>query len=218
MGRNLFSFEGGEGSGKSTLILKVAEALRVKGIEVVLTREPGGCPIGQKVREILLDARNSEIVSRAELLLYAAGRAQHVEEVIVPALERGAVVLCDRYCDSTEAYQGYGRGLDLTLIRELNQIATGGIYPQTTFLLDLPPEIGLGRALSRVETASGKEGRFERESLRFHHRVRFGYWQLAAREPRRMFMIDARLSPEGVFEATMKKILGAMKVPRDRAV
>lgn len=185
------TFEGPEGCGKTTQMKLLANCLAEKGSPVVLTREPGGCPIADKIREVLLDAANGGMVPLAELFLYAAARAQHVSEVITPALEAGKIVLCDRFTDATVAYQGHGRQLDLALIEQLNRLATGQLRPHLTILLDCPVEVGLERALARIEATTGaKEERFEQESIQFHHRVRTGYLQLAAAEPDRFVVID----------------------------
>jgi len=185
------TFEGIEGCGKTTQLRLLKERLLAAGEQVTATREPGGCPIADQMRAILLDAGNSAITPLSELLLYAAARAQHVQEVIVPALERGETVLCDRFTDATIAYQGHGRGLDLATIAQLNQLATGGVEPQLTLLIDCPVEIGLGRALARIEAGSGaREERFELESLHFHERVRQGYLGLADAFPGRFNVID----------------------------
>jgi dTMP kinase len=193
----LITCEGIEGSGKSTQILHLAAHLRDQGREVVVTREPGGCPIADAIRRILLDPSNQKLGATAELLLYAAARAQHVEEVIRPALAQGAIVLCDRFIDATIAYQGFGRGLDLALIQQLNQVASAGVLPDLTLLFDLPVAIGLGRALARNAVAMENEGRFEAESLAFHQRVRDGYLQGASQE-KRFTIIDATGTPEQV--------------------
>jgi dTMP kinase len=190
------TFEGIEGCGKTTQIHLLAETLKRAGRQVTLTREPGGCPIADKIRAILLDAGNSSMTPLAELLLYAAARAQHISEVIVPALARGGIVLCDRFTDATVAYQGFGRNLDRAVINQLNTLAAGSCRPDITFLIDCPVETGLGRAIARIEatcaSGSGKplEERFERESREFHDRVRAGYLSLAAAEPGRFVMID----------------------------
>ena len=195
------TLEGIEGSGKTTQIALLAAWLREQGREVVQTREPGGCGIADAVRAILLDSANSAMKPRTELLLYAAARAQHVEEVVRPALARGAVVLCDRFTDATLAYQGYGRGLELQLIENLNAIAAGACRPDLTLLLDLPVEAGLGRALARIAATSGeREDRFEREALAFHQRVREGYLELARREPGRFRVVSAEGPPAAVAE------------------
>jgi dTMP kinase len=185
------TFEGIEGCGKTTQLRLLKERLTAAGEKVISTREPGGTPISDKMRAILLDAENSAITPLSELLLYAAARAQHVQEVIVPALERGEMVLCDRFTDATVAYQGHGRGLDLATIDQLNKLATGGLEPELTVLIDCPVEIGLGRALARIELTHGpREERFELESVRFHDRVREGYLSLARAFPERFVVVD----------------------------
>lgn len=190
------TFEGVEGCGKTTQIRLLADALERSGKSVKLTREPGGCPISDKIRAILLDASNNEMTPSAELLLYAAARAQHINEVISPALKLDRIVLCDRFTDATLAYQGFGRGLDLDLITNLNETATGGCRPDLTILMDCPVEIGLERAIARIEAGSVadrnhlREERFERESLDFHQRVRNGYLKLASDAPERFIVID----------------------------
>lgn len=193
------TFEGIEGCGKSTQIALLAEHLQQAGKRVVLTREPGGCAIADQIRSILLDSDNSAMTPMAELLLYAAARAQHLAEVIRPALAGGAVVLCDRFSDATRAYQTFGRGIDRQIMETLNDLACDGLVPQLTLLLDCPVEVGLGRARQRIETSSGpREERFELESLAFHQKVRDGYLQLAAEEPDRFVIINADDTPEQV--------------------
>ena len=200
------TFEGIEGCGKTTQLRHLAERLEAAGHAVLTTREPGGCPIADAVRGILLDSANRDMAPRTELLLYAAARAQHVEEVIRPALAAGRTVLCDRYCDATLAYQGYGRGLDLELIAELNRIASGGLVPDLTLLLDFPAEKGLARARARNAGNDGPdEGRFEAESLAFHRRVRDGYLQLAAAHER-FRLVDAR----GERDEVARRVAGAV--------
>jgi dTMP kinase len=184
------TLEGIEGSGKSTQVQRLASNLRRRGLVVLTTREPGGCSIADAIRQILLHPASTALVPRAELLLYAAARAQHVSEVILPALDQGAVVLCDRFLDATIAYQGHGRGLDLGLIEQLNSVATGGLLPDLTLLLDMPAEEGLRRARQRNAGSSIQEGRFEAEAIDFHRRVRTGYLQLA-RQHQRFCVIDA---------------------------
>ena len=186
------TFEGIEGCGKTTQSQLLAGRLERLGHRVIVTREPGGCPIADRIRNILLDADNRAIVPMTELLLYAAARVQHVSEVIVPSLKAGMIVLCDRFTDATIAYQGYGRGVEEKTIDQLNHLATGGIRPQLTLLLDCPPETGLSRAFSRInDTEGAREERFELESIQFHRRVRKGYLELAQREPKRFVVIDA---------------------------
>lgn len=185
------TFEGIEGCGKTTQMRILAKRLESLGNDVTTTREPGGCPIADKIREILLDAENSALVPLAELLLYAAARAQHVAEVVTPALAAGRVVLCDRFTDATLAYQGYGRALDRETIDRLNGLATSGVRPDLTVLLDCPVETGLERAMARINSTDGaREERFELEAMEFHRRVRDGYLQLAAREPNRFVVVD----------------------------
>jgi dTMP kinase len=170
--------------------------LKQAGKKVLLTREPGGCPIADKIRAILLDARNSAMTPKAELLLYAAARAQHIDEVIRPALTSGSIVLCDRFTDATVAYQGFGRGLDQNLIKVLNQTATADCSPDLTVLIDCPVETGLERAIARIEAGTAadsnhlREERFERESIEFHQRVRDGYQSIAAASADRFIVID----------------------------
>ena len=193
------TFEGVEGCGKTTQIRRLAENLTAAGRQVLLTREPGGCPIADQVRAILLDAANAAMTPLAELLLYAAARAQHVGEVVKPALAAGRIVLCDRFTDATVAYQGYGRRLDRELIDRLNDIATT-CRPDLTILLDCPAETGLARALARIEATSGqpREERFEQEAIDFHRRVRDGYLAQAAAEPARFAVIDAAADIETI--------------------
>jgi len=180
------TFEGIEGSGKSTQLRRLAE--RIPG--AVVTKEPGGTPVADRIRAILLDSA-AHIDPTAELLLFAASRRQNVVEVIQPALARGATVLCDRFTDSTLAYQGFGRLLKLDQLRTLNGWATDSLIPDLTFLFDLPEEEGLARARSRNADAMKDEGRFEAEDLRFHRRIREGFLTLAKAEPNRFVIIDA---------------------------
>src|SRR5512135_2114961 len=196
------TFEGIEGSGKSTQITKLAEHLKALSHPVRLTREPGGTTIGDQVRKILLDPANTPLVPRAELLLYAAARAQHLEELILPALKAGSIVLCDRFSDATLAYQGYGRELDTELIRALDRITTSGIKPHLTVLLDIDASAGVGRARGRNRRDGlESEARFENEALAFHERVRAGYLALAAQESARFRVVDASRRPDEVQEA-----------------
>ena len=171
------TFEGIEGSGKTTAQRLLALELEKRGHDVLLTREPGGCGLGRALRPILLDARNSGLCNRAELYLFLADRAQHVAEIIRPAVEAGQIVICDRYTDSTLAYQGYGRGRDPDRLRRANDLATGGLQPDLTLLCDLPVSVGLERAglRNRREGTVLSEGRFDSESLNFHERVRQGH-------------------------------------------
>lgn len=191
MSRGLFvSFEGGEGSGKSLqakkLVASLAEALPDR--EVVLTREPGGTPAGERIREILLHAREIALSPEAQVLLYSAARAQNVRDVIRPHLDAGHIVIADRFFDSTLAYQGYGHGVPLESIRSVTALAVGSTVPDRTFLLDVPIEVGLARSGWRVEA---KWDRFEVLEHAFHERVREGYLRLAAAEPRRFAVVSA---------------------------
>ncbi|MBF0486545.1 MAG: dTMP kinase [Nitrospirae bacterium] len=180
------SIEGIEGAGKTTQVCMVSERLRAGGFEVVATFEPGGTEIGKRIREILLDKSFEQMSPLAELLLYNAARAQHLAEVISKALDRHAVVITDRFTDSTLAYQSYGRGLDERLIMDIDKIATGGLRPDMTVLLDLPPSIGLGR-----NKDANKTDRFEIEPLAFHEKVRAGFLELANSDPARFKVINA---------------------------
>jgi dTMP kinase len=193
------TFEGIEGSGKSTQIVLLANYLKSRRINIVLTREPGGTPIGDQIRKILLDPANKALNPSAELLLYASSRAQHLFEVILPALDSGAIVLCDRFTDATLAYQGYGRGLDKNVIRELDRIVTAGVRPDLTVLLDIDAAAGLARARGR-NNSRGLEGeaRFENEEIAFHERVRQGYLTLAKQEPERIRAVDASPAPNRI--------------------
>jgi dTMP kinase len=195
------TFEGIEGSGKTTQQRMLAEHLRAQGKTVVVTKEPGGTPLADRIRAILLDSANA-IDPVAEVLLFAASRRQHTTEVIEPALSRGEIVLCDRYADSTLAYQGFGRLIDLDRLRTLNEWATDALVPHVTLLFDLPEEIGLQRANSRNASAVQDEGRFEAEDLRFHRRVREGYLAMAVAEPNRYRVVDANGSVDDVFART----------------
>lgn len=195
----LVTLEGGEGSGKSSQADALATLLREHDYDVTITCEPAGTKLGEIVKGIF--QRGVAVTPESELLLFAAARAQHVQEVIRPALKRGHVILCDRYTDSTLAYQGYGRGLSLDHLRAVNHIATGGLPPHFTILLDLPPEIGLAR--KEHEPLGDSIGK---ESLEFHQRVRAGYLELAQREPKRMVVVDASLSKDQVTQAAWQHL------------
>jgi dTMP kinase len=209
------TFEGTEGSGKSTQISLLADYLRSEGRAFTLTREPGGTPIGDQVRKILLDPSNKALDPKAELLLYAASRVQHLAEKIIPALEAGQVVLCDRFSDATLAYQGYGRGLDIEVIRALDRIVTAGLHPHLTVLLDLDVVAGLSRARGR-NSSSGleHEGRFENEDTAFHERVRQGYLALAKAEPDRIRVVNAARTPAEVQKDVRRIVDDVLKAQR----
>jgi len=193
------TFEGIEGSGKSTQIALLAKSLAERGKAVTLTREPGGTAIGDQVRKILLDPANKALTPRAELLLYAAARAQHLEELVRPELEAGKIVLCDRFSDATLAYQGYGRGLEEAMIGALDRMATAGLRPHLTILLDIDAAAGLARARGRNSSRGLEtEARFENEELAFHERVRQGYLTLARADAGRFRVIDAAQTPDEI--------------------
>ena len=195
------TFEGVEGSGKTTQIRRLERYLTRKGVPCKVTREPGGPPISEKVRKILLNPDHQEIVPLSELFLYEAARAQHLKEVIEPILKKGGVVLCDRFSDATIAYQGFGRKIELELIKRLNHLATRGRKPDVTFLLDCPSVLGLQRAVLRNQRQrKAKEERFEREKIQFHHRVRKGYRWIAKKEPHRVKVVDTRVGVDKSFE------------------
>jgi dTMP kinase len=177
----LVTFEGIEGSGKSTQIALTRAYVEGQGYPCLVTKEPGGSPLGEEIRNFLLNRGDLRIDPLAELLLIEADRAQHVAEVIRPALANGRIILCDRYTDATIAYQGYARGLDITVVTQMNQWATGGLTPQCTIVLDCPVEVGMERAEG--------EDRFEREDRRFHQQVREGYLRIAQQEPQRVRVV-----------------------------
>lgn len=210
------TFEGVEGSGKSTQIQALRENLEARGRRVLTTREPGGCPIADAIRAILLDPVNHALVPRAELLLYAAARAQHVEQVILPALAADVIVLCDRFVDATTAYQGGGRGLDADLVMTLNRIAAAGLTPDLTLLFDMPAELGLERARQRnLHDARLDEGRFEMEELDFHRQVRTAYLALAERNPR--FRIVDATGPAELVAARVATAVAPLLSQDDRS-
>lgn len=200
------TLEGMEGCGKSTQCALLVEHFTRLGFDVLRTLEPGGSVLGKELRRILLDPANSDLSPVSELFLYLADRAQHVGTVIRPALAQDRVVICDRFADSTVVYQGYGRGLEPSLLRQLNDTAVQGLWPDATVLLDLDPEQGLRRALARNmrENKARTEGRFEAESLAFHTRVREGYLTWAALNRERFLVVDADRTPEQVFAAILR--------------
>jgi dTMP kinase len=201
------TFEGGDGTGKSTQIRALEHYLVHRGYSCVVTREPGGTALGNRIRKMLLEIGGHEIASSTELFMYLADRAQHVNEVILPAIEAGKVVLCDRFADSTIAYQGFGRGIELRLLRQVNDLAARGLRPDLTFLFDCPARVGLARTARRQnETGSRQEDRFEREKMEFHDKVRNGFLEMARAEPQRFRIFDAMRPIEEVTVA-MKKVV-----------
>ena len=201
------TFEGIEGCGKSTQAKRLVNRLKELAVPLVFTLEPGGTSVGQKIRRILLDSRNQHLSPLAELLLYAADRAQHVEEVIKPALEQEKWVLCDRFFDATTVYQGYARGLDMKLIVTLNEKASPGIRPDITFLIDCAVEVGLERALNRnkIQFQEGQD-RFEREKKDFHEAVREGYLTMAMEDRERFVVVDGTLKEDELEEIIFKHV------------
>ncbi|MCP4425092.1 MAG: dTMP kinase [Chloroflexi bacterium] len=196
------TFEGPEGSGKSSQIPLLAAFLRRQGLDVIATREPGGTFIGDQIRDVLHDVANTAMDATAELLLYSASRAQLVGELVRPALAEGKIILCDRFADSTLAYQGYGRNLDLTSLRTITQFAIGGLKPDLTLLLD----IDVKRGLNRRRDGNEEMNRLDLEALHFHQRVREGYHELALMEPERWVIVDADRSIEAV-QADLQRII-----------
>ncbi len=201
------TFEGPEGSGKTTQVKRLAQRLTGRGGRVLALREPGGTSIGEQVRTVLHSLDNREMQPRTEILLYCAARAQLVGQVIRPHLESGGVVLCDRYADSTLAYQGYGRGLDLAALRLILDFATGGLKPDLTLYLDLDVEAGLAR-----KQAGGEEwNRMDDLAVDFHRRVRAGYWEMLAQEPARWARIDAAQDAETIADEIWRRVAGRMQ-------
>jgi dTMP kinase len=198
------TIEGVEGAGKSTLALELAKALREQGHEVVVTQEPGGSAVGNRIRELLLDKSNV-ISDQAELLLFEAARAQHVEETILPALNHGAIVICDRYADSSIAYQGYARKIGCETVKLLNDFATTGLKPDLTILLDLPVSEGLSR--------QQKTDRVSSEKLEFHEAVRQGFLELARAESDRFVVIDARQSVDVIIKKALEALGSKCECP-----
>lgn len=200
-------FEGIEGSGKSTQAQRLSKHLHDIGRTTVLTKEPGGTPLGDRIRAILLDPAEDGMDGLTEMLLYAASRRQHVVDVIRPSIEHDAVVLCDRFTDATLAYQGFGRGLNLDRLREINAWVTDGVVPDLTLILDLPEEVGLGRARRRNQDQDLQlESRLEGEDMRFHRRVREGYLTLAEEAPQRYALVSAEGDADQVFARILEVV------------
>lgn len=203
------TLEGIEGCGKTTQLNLLNDFLTGRGYTVVSTREPGGTPLGDAIRKLVLTAGTTPVDHKAELMLHLASRAQHMHEVIKPALARGHIVLCDRFTDATVAYQGYARGLPREYIETLNRFATGSRAPDFTILIDCPVELGLARAEERAARCSRSlsEDRFEREDLAFHRRVRQGYLEIAERQQSRFLIVDGTREPAAVHEIIRSAVL-----------
>jgi dTMP kinase len=199
---HFITFEGPDGSGKTTQLKLAAAWLERRGVPLLITREPGGTPIGEEIRKLVHDTKRTEMAREAEILLYSASRAQHVAEIILPALKSGKVVLCDRFFDSTYAYQGYGRGLPMEPLQLITKFATQNLTPDMTLYLDISPEIGI----QRREFGGDVLNRLDRETLEFHQRVREGYLTLIKENPERWRMIDASGTREEV-HCAVKKVL-----------
>jgi dTMP kinase len=197
----LITFEGIEGSGKTTQVELLSEYLQGNGYNVLKTREPGGTALGEALRRILLQ-QHLNVLPLSEVLIFMAVRTQHMEEVIMPALARGAVVLCDRFADATHVYQGYGRGVDFGIISTLNRLVTKGVTPNLTVLLDCEVATGLGRKLAH----DNRQDRFEEEETAFHERIRQGYLKLAEEEPKRIFVVDGKGSVEAIHETVRDRV------------
>ena len=200
------TIEGGDGSGKTRQVGLLDEYLDSLGVSRLLTREPGDTPLGRQLRKLLLEGRPESLADETELFLILADRAQHVREVIRPALDQGKLVVSDRFADSTLAYQGYGRGMDLGLLRRLNLVATGGAIPELTIILDCPVEVALARAADRQEGGAARENRFEAEGIAFQRRVREGFLELAEAEPSRCVVVPTD-GPVMAAQERMRRII-----------
>jgi dTMP kinase len=205
----LITFEGIDGCGKSTQLELLEQSLTERNMAFLSTRQPGGTELGKKIRSALLDGEKGSVDPMAELLLYEADRAHHVRTVVEPALRAGRIVLCDRFYDATTVYQGYARGLDLTLVHQLNRIAAGGVTPDLTLLYDLDPEQGLRRTQIRGGRAAGPD-RLDREPIEFHTQVRKAYLELAAQEPERFRVIPAGGGIEETFQKTLAAVAATL--------
>lgn len=205
MKKNRFiTFEGGEGSGKSTVLQLIADSLLDKGYQVICTREPGGIEIAEQIRSVILDKKNVNMDAKTEALLYAAARRQHLVEKVIPELEKGSIVLCDRFIDSSLTYQGFARGLGIDEVFSINQFAIDGFMPDLTMYLDVPPEMGLQRIKS---DADREVNRLDLESVEFHFKVREGYRKLLKQFPERIKRINAENNIETVFRDTFNEVI-----------
>lgn len=199
--------EGGEGAGKSTVIARLYEELQARGMNVLLTREPGGIDIAEQIREIILNPAHTQMDKRTEALLYAAARRQHLAEKVIPALEAGMLVLCDRFIDSSLAYQGHARGLGIDAVYEINRFAIGDCMPELTLFFDVQPETGL----ARISEARGREvNRLDLEGIRFHELVREGYQLAIDRDPERFVVIDAEQPMEQVYQSALSALINRL--------
>lgn len=201
---HFITIEGGEGSGKTTVLDFVYKELSALGYSVLVTREPGGIPIAEEIREVILDPNNIKMEERTEALLYAAARRQHLVEVINPALERGEVVLCDRFIDSSLVYQGHARGIGMNEVMEINRFAIGDVFPELTLFFDVEPELGLARIEKNKER---ERNRLDLEEMTFHHKVYEGYQLLLNKYPKRIKRINANKTIKEVTNETIEKIL-----------
>jgi dTMP kinase len=202
------TFEGPDGSGKTTQARRLVEYLQARGHPVIYTREPGGTEISEQIRDVILSTRNRAMRNEAEVLLFSAARAQIVAELIRPALAAGKIVLCDRYSDSTLAYQGYGLGLDLDALRAITRFATGGLVPDLTFYVDVPVEIGLARR------HRGETNRLDQKDVEYHARVRNGYLELARAEPQRIIVIDGTRAIDVVQQDIRARVAQVLSAPK----
>ncbi len=204
------TFEGPEGGGKTTQIKLLGEYLQARGFKVLVTREPGGTEISEQIRQVILSHHNRSITHATEALLFSAARAQIVAQLIRPALAEGKIVLCDRYADSTLAYQGYGLGLDLDALRAITRFATGGLVPDLTFYLDLPVEVGIARK------AGGEVNRLDQKEIAYHRRVRAGFVELVRTEPARWVLIDATRAIDEMQKQIREEVERRMQVADGR--
>lgn len=202
------TLEGGEGSGKSTALRHIVQKLEEEGYEIVLTREPGGTPISEQIRNVILDKSNVNMDPWTEALLYAASRRQHIQEKIIPSLKAGKIVISDRFLDSSLAYQGGARGLGIDEIERMNQYATNGLLPDLTLLFDLPPAVGLARIGANSER---EVNRLDVEKISFHEKVRSAFHEVAERYPDRIVILDASLSPEELSQKAYEVIERKLK-------